>query len=931
MSGAVIGGIEIQMLADLARLRQDMTDAKGIVGKAAGELQGIANTAQKALGALGVGLSVGAFAGWIKGSIDAADTLNDLSKTTGITVEKLSGLRMAAAQSGSDLGSVASAINKLSVNMGKDSEKFAALGITAKQPIEAFKQLADVFVSVKDPQLRAALGAEALGKKWEGAAPALLEGGARLGELIERGERFGGVTQDMADQADTFNDRLEELKSVSGAVATGIASSILPTLTAIASAFRDAGVASGESKKETGLFASALTVALKTVSVLALNVGFVLKGVGGEIVTWGKQIKAFATGNIAEGIKIGQEWTEKAALMRAEVDRQSAAILGAGKQMAANSSATADNTKKTEATTEAVRKFVGANKESTTAQEKLTKAGQDYLLKLNEEYGAVMKSVSLGRDLAEGEKAIAKLEADMAAGKIKLTAAELESAKAKWAEIDAIKEQRKQQEEHLKLLVSVAQHSAKLTGEQDKNTESMRAGNVALAEENERLRLGDSAWGQREIAVMLSKATDLEWQASMEGGNFALEEQARLLRERAKLTKDGTIVREANAARDAWQKTADQIGQGLTDSLFRAFESGKGFFRTLWDGIKNLFKTTVLQLAIKPVQTAITGVVGGMLGGFGGPAAAAGGAGGLGSLASLGGTVSGFAGDVFGSMIGAGTSGAFGSAAAMLGTAMPYIGAALAAMKLLGGKATPHMGSVVGIDAAGSMSTMYGDSSQILNNYSGETDAALRALGGVSVGTLNSLSTAFGGAGGFGSVLKFAADGKDASIGDFALSQGGKDLVNWGATQGDYSKYTSNREQAFTAYAADVAEATRQALSALDLPEWARSEITKLGAGASLADITRVADELIARKSAMDSPAADAVVEPAFEPIGRNEMLEALQALRERVEAVTAAVQALQASSEASGVAIAANTGKTSQLLTAWDDGDAMATREVAA
>ena len=38
MSGNVLGGIEIQMLADLARLRQDMDGAKGIVGKATDEM-----------------------------------------------------------------------------------------------------------------------------------------------------------------------------------------------------------------------------------------------------------------------------------------------------------------------------------------------------------------------------------------------------------------------------------------------------------------------------------------------------------------------------------------------------------------------------------------------------------------------------------------------------------------------------------------------------------------------------------------------------------------------------------------------------------------------------------------------------------------------------------------------------------------------------
>ena len=62
-------------------------------------------------------------------SIDALDHLHDLSKTTGLTAETLSGLQLAAKQSGSDLDAIAASVNKLAVNMGKHSEAFAELGV----------------------------------------------------------------------------------------------------------------------------------------------------------------------------------------------------------------------------------------------------------------------------------------------------------------------------------------------------------------------------------------------------------------------------------------------------------------------------------------------------------------------------------------------------------------------------------------------------------------------------------------------------------------------------------------------------------------------------------------------------------------------------------------------------------------------------------
>lgn len=94
----------------------------------------------------------------------------------------------------------------------------------------------------------------------------------------------------------------------------------------------------------------------------------------------------------------------------------------------------------------------------------------------------------------------------------------------------------------------------------------------------------------------------------------ALAEEIKLLKERMDLNKArsdrNVAVEQAKEAAAEWKRTADNIERGLTDSLFRAFDAGKGFFSTLWNGIKSLFKTTVLQLIISPVTKAITGLAG---------------------------------------------------------------------------------------------------------------------------------------------------------------------------------------------------------------------------------------------------------------------------------------------------------------------------------
>jgi Lambda phage tail tape-measure protein (Tape_meas_lam_C) len=190
--------------------------------------------------------SAGGIAALVFSSINAADKLNDLSKSTNLSVEDLSGLSLASQQSGSDLDAVADSISKLALNMGKNAEKFRALGITAKDPLEAFKQLADVFVQIKDPQLQAAFASEALGKSWKTVAPLLAEGGKNIGEMVEKGKRLSGVTKDMADNADKFNDNLAELKTISAGIGTKLAEEMLPAFVKITGAIKLAYEESGK-------------------------------------------------------------------------------------------------------------------------------------------------------------------------------------------------------------------------------------------------------------------------------------------------------------------------------------------------------------------------------------------------------------------------------------------------------------------------------------------------------------------------------------------------------------------------------------------------------------------------------------------------------------------------------------------------------------
>lgn len=206
-------GVTIDIDAHIARFSQQLDRATQDMSSFAQSSKNSAETVRSVLTDLGVGLSVAGIAKTLKASIDLADNLKDLSKSTGLTVELLSGLSVAAQQSGADLESTAQAINKLSVNIGRDSDKFKQLGIDAKDPLEAFAQLADIFNAIDDPQKRAALGAAALGKSWANAAPLLIEGGAAIRKMVDDGSKASKITTEFAEQADILNDELEIMKA----------------------------------------------------------------------------------------------------------------------------------------------------------------------------------------------------------------------------------------------------------------------------------------------------------------------------------------------------------------------------------------------------------------------------------------------------------------------------------------------------------------------------------------------------------------------------------------------------------------------------------------------------------------------------------------------------------------------------------------------
>jgi len=239
--------LTIDLNARLANIERDLGKMAHQAEKESQRMQAAFAKAGAAATAMVGALGVGAWAAWIKSSIDAADNLNDLSKKTGIAVDNLAGLQLVVDKSGTTMEMLGGGIAKLNKTLGeaaggsKEAQTVLRdLGITATDPMEAFYQLADAFGRFKTEGDKANALSKVIGKTWTELAPALAEGGDGLRAIVEEGKRLNPVTKEMAEQADKFNDAMSRFKTQASGVGTAIATSLLPAMNDMLTRWNDA-------------------------------------------------------------------------------------------------------------------------------------------------------------------------------------------------------------------------------------------------------------------------------------------------------------------------------------------------------------------------------------------------------------------------------------------------------------------------------------------------------------------------------------------------------------------------------------------------------------------------------------------------------------------------------------------------------------------
>lgn len=336
---------------------------------------------------------------------------------------------------------------------------------------------------------------------------------------------------------------------------------------------------------------------------------------------------------------------------------------------------------------------------------------------IEEKIALNQQEVNFSGRINEAQKAEIKLNEDLRSGKLKLTAADEATLRARieiWKQQEKQKDQAKREVAMYQQQSEAAQQLADEYVRQSKAVESVRVASdkadQALRDQLERMGVEESMIGRttaaRELAVAMLDA-EIERRNALNAIDSNLDINETVRQEQRIKVEERYALRVSLAQRKVyvteWDKTSQLISDTLSDYIMRGGEDAAQY-------LKRLFATLVLQPV---VQAVVGGIIGG--GGAGGAAATSllgSGASGLVSnllfggmsLTTVGSSIgAGIMATLTGSSLGgAGAAGILAggsSALGMIGGALPYLGAAFAAVKLFkklfGGSRGPnHSGGV---------------------------------------------------------------------------------------------------------------------------------------------------------------------------------------------------------------------------------------------
>ena len=633
------GAIEIQMLADLARLKKDMDAAKGMVGDATREMQRYADLVKGALGGIAAGLTLGAFKQMVTDSIDAAEALHDLAIQTGVTVEGLSAMAEVGRTTGTSAEAIGSAINKLGKNLAVANEESKG----AAQAVKALGLDFNTFRQLQGDQQLLAL-AQAMGRFEDGtgksavAMTLLGREGARLlpfmKDLAGAGELVATVTTEQAAMADRYNDSVEGTRARVDALKRELGLGLLPTLIDVHDLTGDLGRSfsdylAGGAKTAGGqidvmaVAIGGLGMVMEALLVLGANVAFVFKGVGTEIGGIAAQAALLASGNLAGAAEVRRQMVRDAAENRTALDDFERRVLGAtDRALQARAALRGGSISRSDQDREDARidrlagreplgqvRFSNDAATASKAAADAAKRHADEVQKLFERLGvrSAQQQAELlqGQQLSAAEKEALDLMIRLRDGTLSLTDAEKVRLRQQLELINGQQQQLALQKSEAQLQADMQKDREQIAADIGADTVRLRDQVAAQREQNLELRLGAQAYAQLQNSRLRSRADELESIATTSEHSAELRAQAALLRERAALQLESSAL-----SAETTKPLVSDTYTGVRDALAAAFRDSKNPVRAFADALGNAVFTRVTSNLADALATQLVGSTG---------------------------------------------------------------------------------------------------------------------------------------------------------------------------------------------------------------------------------------------------------------------------------------------------------------------------------
>lgn len=250
VSGIKAGRAYVAIGADDSELRNVLRKTEQRLNATAKTIRNIGSQMVVAGGAVAGGLLAAAVSAGKLG-----DHLNDLNAKTGIGVEALAGLDIAASTSGSSLDALAGDIFKMNRVVGEAAggsksaaDALASLGLTLADlqglsPDKQFGIFADRIAAIPDPAGRAAAATKIFGRASGDLMPILMQGSRGLKEFQAQADALGvTLAYKTASGVGEFDDALartrKQIEAVKVTIGAAIAQALLPYEKSVADALK---------------------------------------------------------------------------------------------------------------------------------------------------------------------------------------------------------------------------------------------------------------------------------------------------------------------------------------------------------------------------------------------------------------------------------------------------------------------------------------------------------------------------------------------------------------------------------------------------------------------------------------------------------------------------------------------------------------------